>query len=161
MRVWLWNYAKMHQLLLLYAEMLSGAPSRGMELTTLTYCNTKTYPTQGLVMLGNHLSILCQYTKTMVLTRQDKLIPHALDAVTSDILIQDLALARPFTKIAAHTCFPGQCQVTELYQDHSFNRLFTSKDLSIMMAKHSLPHLNYSLTINPWRNIQIAWKHKF
>lgn len=29
------------------------------------------------------------------------------------------------------------------------------------MAKHSLPHLNYSLTINPWRHIQTAWKHKF
>ena len=120
LRAWLRNYAEMHQLLLLHAEMLSGAPSRGTELTALTYRNTKTCPIRGLVMLGNHFSILCQYMKTTALTGQDKLLPHALDAVTSDILIQDLALAQPFAKIVARTCFPGQCQVTELYQDHLF-----------------------------------------
>ncbi|KAF8416465.1 hypothetical protein L210DRAFT_3511762 [Boletus edulis BED1] len=164
LRAWLRNYAEMHQLLLLRAEMLSGAPSRGTELTALTYRNTKTRPTRGLVMLGNHLTILCQYMKTTALTGQDKLIPHALDAVTSDILIQDLALARPFAEIAARAYFPGQPQVAELYRDHlfvNFNRLFTSEDLSATMTQHSLPRLNYSLTINPWRHIQTAWKRKF
>lgn len=29
------------------------------------------------------------------------------------------------------------------------------------MTKHSLPHLNYALTINPWLHIRTAWKQKF
>ncbi|KAG6369358.1 hypothetical protein JVT61DRAFT_15005 [Boletus reticuloceps] len=58
--------------------------------------------------------------KTTVLTRQDKLIPHSLDAVTSNILIQDLALAQLFTEIAACAYFLGQPQVVELYRDHLF-----------------------------------------
>ena len=164
LRAWLQDYAEMHQLLLLRAEMLSGAPSRGTELTALTYGNTKTRPMRSLVMLGKHLTILCQYMKTTALTGQEKLIPHALDAVTSDILIQDLTLARPFAEIAAHVCFPDKPHVRELYRNQlfvNFNRLFTSEDLSAVMTKYSLPHLNYALTINPWRHIQTAWKHKF
>ncbi|KAH0826452.1 hypothetical protein J3R83DRAFT_5442 [Lanmaoa asiatica] len=29
------------------------------------------------------------------------------------------------------------------------------------MAKYSLPHIQFALTINPWRHIQTAWKRKF
>ncbi|KAG6375994.1 hypothetical protein JVT61DRAFT_2878 [Boletus reticuloceps] len=29
------------------------------------------------------------------------------------------------------------------------------------MAKYSLPHIQYALTINPWHHIQITWKCKF
>ncbi|KAG6369357.1 hypothetical protein JVT61DRAFT_15004 [Boletus reticuloceps] len=43
LRAWLQNYAKIHQLLLLYAEMLSRAPSHGIELTALTYHNCYTW----------------------------------------------------------------------------------------------------------------------
>ena len=115
LRAWLQDYAEMHQHLLLRAEMLSRAPSCGTELTALTYRNTKTHPMQSLVMLGKHLAILHQYMKVAALTGQEKLIPHALDAVTSDILIQDLMLARPFAEIAACVCFPDKPHVRELY----------------------------------------------
>ncbi|KAI6017929.1 hypothetical protein EDC04DRAFT_2607927 [Pisolithus marmoratus] len=63
--------------------------------------------------------------------------PHALDALTSDILIQDLALACPFAEIAAKICFADE-EVSQLYHDHlfvNFDRLFTSNDLSTVMAK--------------------------
>ena len=164
LRAWLQDYAEMQHLLLLRTEMLSGAPSRGTELTALTYRNTMTRPTRSLVMLGKHLTILCQYMKTTALTGHDKLIPHALDALTSDILIQDLALARPFAEIAARVCFPNKPEVKELYRNQlfiNFSRLFTSEDLSGVMTKYSLPRLHYALTINPWRHIQTAWKRKF
>ncbi|KAI5986057.1 hypothetical protein EDC04DRAFT_2913523 [Pisolithus marmoratus] len=97
------------------------------------------------------------------LTGQDKLIPHALDALTSDILIQDLALACPFAEIAAKICFADE-EVSQLYHDHlfvNFDRLFTSNDLSTVMAKYSLPRVKFAMTINPWQHIQTAWKHKF
>jgi hypothetical protein len=66
------------------------------------------------------------------LTGKDKLIPHSLDVVTSGILIQDLALARPFAEFAAFICFLDNAQVKELYRQQmcvKFDRLFNSSDL--------------------------------
>jgi hypothetical protein len=105
LRKWLQDYADFHSLLLLRCEMLSGAPGRGTELTAMMYHNTSTRPMRNLVILGKHVAMLCLYSKTGALTGKDKLIPHSLDAVTGDILIQDLALARPFAEFAASICF--------------------------------------------------------
>ncbi|KIN94793.1 hypothetical protein M404DRAFT_34732 [Pisolithus tinctorius Marx 270] len=163
LQAWLKKYAELQSLLLLRAQMLSGAPSRGTELTAMTYRNTQTRPTRNLVVLGKHVSLLCQYLKTTALTGKDKLIPHALDAITSDILVQDLALARPFAEIAAKACFPDRPEVVDLYRNHVFvnyDRLFDSKDLSLIMSRHSLPIMHFGLTINSWRHIQTAWKRK-
>ncbi|KAI6010547.1 hypothetical protein EDC04DRAFT_2610128 [Pisolithus marmoratus] len=106
LQAWLKSYAELQGLLLFQAQMLSGAPCCGTELTAMTYCNTQTQPTRNLVVLGKHISLLCQYLKTSTLTGKDKLIPHALDGITSNILVQDLALARPFAEVAARACFP-------------------------------------------------------
>lgn len=160
---WLQDYAALHKLLLVCAEMLSGAPARGTELTAMVYRNTQTRSTRNLMVFGQHLTLLCQYSKTTSLMGHDKLIPHSLDAVTSDILIQDLALTRPFAQIAAKICFQDD-HIVDLYKDLlfvNFNRKFTSEDLSTIMSKYSLPRVQYALTINPWRHIQTAWRRKF
>ncbi|KAI6041171.1 hypothetical protein EDC04DRAFT_2893386 [Pisolithus marmoratus] len=160
---WLQDYADLQKLLLMHAEMLSGAPSRGTELTAMLYRNTQARDTRNLMVFGKHVTLLGQYSKMSALTGQDKLIPHALDALTSDILIQDLALAHPFAEIAAKICFADE-EVSQLYHDHlfvNFDRLFTSNDLSTVMAKYSLPQVKFAMTINPWRHIQTAWKRKF
>ncbi|KIK24173.1 hypothetical protein PISMIDRAFT_23231 [Pisolithus microcarpus 441] len=163
LQAWLRSYAELQSLLLLRAQMLSGAPSHGTELTAMTYRNTQTRPTRNLVVLGKHISLLCQYLKTTALTGKDKLIPHGLDGITSDILVQDLALARPFAEVAAKACFPDKPEVVDLYHNQVFvnyDQLFDSKDLSTIMTKYSLPILNFGLTINSWRHIQTAWKRK-
>ncbi|KAF8425053.1 hypothetical protein L210DRAFT_3509366 [Boletus edulis BED1] len=160
---WLQDYAALQKLLLLRTEMLSGAPARGTELTAAIYCNTQTRPTRNLMVFGQHVTLLCQYSKTSAMTGHEKLIPHSLDAITSDILIQDLALARPFAQLAAKICFDDET-VVRLYKELlfvNFDRKFTSENLSAVMAKYSLPRTQYALTINPWRHIQTAWKRKF
>ncbi|KAI6006426.1 hypothetical protein EDC04DRAFT_2611447 [Pisolithus marmoratus] len=115
LQAWLKSYAELQSLLLFRAQMLSGAPCHGTELTAMTYCNTQTQPTRNLAVLGKHISLLCQYLKTSTLTGKDKLIPHALDGITSDILDQDLALERPFAEVAARACFPDKPEVADLY----------------------------------------------
>ncbi|KAI5982120.1 hypothetical protein EDC04DRAFT_2616906 [Pisolithus marmoratus] len=125
--------------------------------------NKDTWPTRNLAVLGKHISLLCQHLKMSTLTGKDKLIPHALDGITSNILVQDLALARPFAEVAARACFPDKPEVVDLYQNHVFvnyNRLFDSKDLSTILTKYSLPSLHFGLTIRSWRHIQTAWKCK-
>lgn len=163
LRDWLQDYAELERLLLLRAEMLSGAPSRGSELTSMIYRNTQARNTRNLMIFGQHVTLLCQYSKTSSLTGRDKLIPHGLDGITSDILIQDLAIARPFAQIAARICFQDNDTV-QLYKDQlfmNFGKAFTSQDLSSVMSMFSLPRIQFSLTINPWRHIQTAWKRKF
>jgi hypothetical protein len=144
--------------------MLSGAPGRGTELTAMTYRNTRTRPTRNLVILGKHVTMLCMYQKTSAITGKDKMIPHSLDAVTSDVLIQDLSLARAFAEFAAHTCFPDKPEIKEMHCNQLFvnyQKLFNSNDLSAIMTRCSLPFIQYGLTINSWRHIQTAWKRKF
>ncbi|KAI6103645.1 hypothetical protein F5141DRAFT_1217274 [Pisolithus sp. B1] len=144
-----WNQATLCGWLQDYAEMLSRAPSRGSELTAMMYHNTQARDTHNLMVFGKHLTLLGQYSRMTTLTSRDKLIPHALHALTSNLLIQDLALAHPFAKITAKICFGDDKEA------------FTSDDLSAVMAKHSLPRVQYALMINPWCHIQTTWKHKF
>ena len=140
--------------------MLSGAPSKGSELTAMGYCNTQTRSTRTLMVFGQHVAPLCQYSKTTALTVQDKFILHSLDALTSDIFVQDLVIARPFGEIAARRCF-GEDEVIQLYKEMlfiNFNKLFKTENLSAVM--YSQPHLNYALTVSSWRHIRTAWKRK-
>ncbi|KIN97291.1 hypothetical protein M404DRAFT_32391 [Pisolithus tinctorius Marx 270] len=100
----------------------------------MTYQNTQRQPTHNLVILGRHVTLLCQYLKMTALTGKDKLIPHALDGITSDILVQDLALVQPFAEIAAKARFPDKPEVVELYCNHVFvnyDCLFDSENVGV------------------------------
>ncbi|KAG2063025.1 hypothetical protein BDR04DRAFT_953732, partial [Suillus decipiens] len=133
---WLRDYAEFQKLVLVRCEMLSGAPGRGTELTAMTYRNTKTRSQRNLVMLGNHLTMLRTYHKGAALSGSDKLIPHSIDGVTADIMIQDLALTRPFAEVAAHICYPDKPWIKKLYQQQIFmndHKLFTTDQLSAAM----------------------------
>lgn len=81
--------------------------------------------------------------------------------VTSSFKI--LCLPHPFAQIAAKVCFNNE-EVVHLYRDLlfvNFNQKSTTDDLSSVMAKYSLPHVQFALTVNSWHHIQTAWKHKF
>lgn len=160
---WLRDYAEFQSHLLMRCEMLSGAPGRGTELTPMLFCNTKLRSQRNLVIMGKHVSILRFYNKMGSITGQDKLIPHSLDGITSDLMIQSLALARPFAELAVHLCYHNRPDILLLYQSHIFvnmDRLFNTKDLSDAMGRMSLPHVGRRLTVNPWRHISIAFKRK-
>ncbi|KAI5981269.1 hypothetical protein EDC04DRAFT_2617498 [Pisolithus marmoratus] len=152
---WLQDYAEFQDQLLLCCETLSGAPGHGTELTPLTFCNTREWPQRSVVILGKYVALLCCYHKSAAMTGQEKLIPHALDALTGDLLIQSLALAWPFAELAAYLCYRQQPEILQLYQSHLFvNKtcLFTTDNISHSMGKLSLQHLGVKLTVNPWQH---------
>ncbi len=163
LRAWLWNYARFEGLVLARIEMLGGSPGRGTELTAMQYCNTKTRPLRNLVVLDKYLSVLRTYHKSAALTGHDKLIPHAIDACTTDLLIQDLALARPFAELAAQICWPNNDYIRELYAGALFvnnGELFDSRQLTHIMSTVTNPRIGTELGINDWRHISIAWRRK-
>ena len=148
---------------LLRCEMLSGGPGRGTELTGMLLRVDKGRETRNLIAIGHHLVMLRTYSKTTSTTGMDRLIPHSLDGFESDLLLQDLAMARPFAEFAVHICWPEDSQTLHLYQYHTFvnyNKLFNTTDISDCMASYTNTHLYTRLTVRDWRQIAIAWRRK-
>lgn len=164
LKKWLEQYSKLSLLLLVRCEMLSGAPGRSTELTSMSYRSTSTRVRRNLSILGSHLAIIRTYQKTTSMIGLDKLIPHSLDAVTADIMIQDLLLIRPFATWAATVCYPSQAEeMRNLYQYRLFvnqNKLFTSDNLSTIMSAFSLDIVGFGITIRSWRHIFVAFRRR-
>jgi hypothetical protein len=163
LRTWMFHYGEFEGELMTRAEMTGGSPGRATELACMNYQNTKTRSQRNCAIFDKHVAILRMYHKTGALSGVDKLIPHALDAFTADLVIQDLALARPFARIAANICFPEhsavRCRYKELLFVHN-GKEFTTSDLTANMVRFTLPIVGIRLGVNPWRHTTSAWKCK-
>ncbi|KAF7799525.1 hypothetical protein EIP86_010762, partial [Pleurotus ostreatoroseus] len=158
---WLTTYSTFSLHLLLRLEMLSGGPGRGTELTGMLIRSSKGQSLRNLIALGPHLILLRTHSKTSTRNNNFRLIPHAIDTFTADILIQDLTLLRPFAEFAVRQCFPNDSEVLTRYQYNLFvNRqhLFDTTDLSTLMAEYTLKHLSTRLTVRSWRHVAIAYR---
>jgi len=163
LRTWLRDYGEFQALQLARVEMLSGASGRGTELSAMNLRSTQARPIRNLLIMGDHLVTMHMYHKTGNLTGRDKMVPHSLDALTSDLMVQDLALARPFAEVAVHLCFPGDANLYSLYRDHLFVdylKPFSTEVLTETMASLTLPITGIKMGVNAYRHINIAWKRK-
>ncbi|KAG6877334.1 hypothetical protein C0993_008522 [Termitomyces sp. T159_Od127] len=162
-RTWLHEYAKFHGLLLLRAEMLGGSPARGTELTAMTYKNIPTSSHRNLVAFGKHIAMLVTYHKGTAMTGLEKLIPHSLDAISSDLIIQDLVIARPFAQIAAMIAYSKQPKIWDLYSNYMFindGALFETHHISNLMRVLTSQTIQADLGLQAWRQISIAFRRK-
>lgn len=163
LKAWLHKYARLEGLLLVRGEMLGGSPGRMTELTGMTYRNIPTSSHRNLVAMGKYIAMLVTYYKGSSMTGTEKLIPHAFDAVTSDLIVQDLSIARPFAELAVMICFPDKPDIHKLYRNHLFVRnteLFTTKDVTNLMNMYSTPILGHPIGVQSWRHICMAFKRK-
>ncbi|KAJ3505325.1 hypothetical protein NLJ89_g7481 [Agrocybe chaxingu] len=148
LRRWLLSYAVFSLLLLVRCNLTGGAPGRITELTAAQLINTASYPLRNLVVFHKHLALLCTYLKTSALIGHDRLIPHSLDAFTSDLLIQDLAVVRPFARFAARVCHSNRPDIINRFDTHLFvnhTQLFTTDDVTEALKELALPHLEFPL----------------
>ncbi|KIY47215.1 hypothetical protein FISHEDRAFT_12953, partial [Fistulina hepatica ATCC 64428] len=81
-------------LLLICIGIMCGAPIRIAELAAMQYRNTD-LRTRNFFVLANFVAVLGQYHKSAKLFGYDKFIPHALDAVTADLMLRNLVYVRP------------------------------------------------------------------
>jgi hypothetical protein len=159
---WLEGYAEFEKALLVRCELLGGAPARGTEIVTMTYRNTATR-TRNFYVLGDYVAIIRQYTKMGAISGADKLIPHAIDALTADLIIQDLVVARPFAELAVRVCYPGNVAVQKAYRELLWvNNVkpFTSEDLSAAMKDCTFEFFGFGVGMRAWRHIHVALRRK-
>lgn len=168
-----WNRTRLHQwldahirlslLLLIRCEMLSGGPARGTEVIFALFRSCLTQQLRNLSIVDKCLMLLRTYGKTTSLTGKDRLIPHALDSVTADVLLRELILARPFACLAAEMCFPDQPEVANRYRSYVFvkgTRHFATEDISREMKSWTWKYLKVELGVQDWRHVMIAWRRK-
>ena len=163
LRLWLLHYGDFQKLALTRCEILAGGPGRSTEFTGMQQHNTEDRNTRSINILDTYVAIVRQYHKSSQLTGQDTFIPHALDGVMSDLIIQDLALAKPFAQFATHICVPDRPDIQELYRDYLFinnTQLFTVESITEVIKDHTVPVLGISLGIRDWCHVAIAFKQK-
>jgi len=163
LRKWLIQYAKFEELVLTKAEVTAGSSARGTEINCLTWKNTRVRPSRGLFIMGKHLAYLCQYHKGSSITQKDKTIPHAFDAHTSDMIIQHLAIARPFAQFAAYICFPDDAAIHQMYDSQlfaNFTKAFTTTNITTCLQKYTMQFIGKELGVSDWRHISIGFRRK-
>lgn len=92
--------AEFDGLVMVSAHMKGGAPPRGTELSNFLFRNTL-LRLRNTMALGNTLAVVRQYDKTGNITQKDRLIPHAIDAFTADLIIQSHTFVRPFLQVSS------------------------------------------------------------
>ena len=163
LRRWLASYSHFQLLQLVRSNLTTGSPSRGTELTAMLRQNTATNPMRNLVFFGKFATILCTYSKTSAATRSDKCIPHALDGFSSDLMVQDMAIGRPFAEFAAYLSYSDPGPIIHLYRNHLFvnqDKLFTTADLKVGIEQLSVRHLDVKLGVNGFRHVSTAFRRK-
>jgi hypothetical protein len=163
LRAWLANYSHFQLFQLVRSNLTTGSPSRGTELTAMLRQNTPTNPMRNLVFIGKFATILCTYSKTSAATQSDKIIPHALDGFSTDLMVQDMAIARPFAELAAHLSYHDPGPIVHLYRNHLFinqDRLFTTEDLKAGIERLTVSHLGVKLGVNGFRHVSTAFRRK-
>ena len=95
---WLQDYGRFSGLLMTLAETTAGSAIRATELHAMIANNTKSRSSRNFLVMGDYCALMVRYTKTGSMQKHDRTIPHALDAVTADLMVQDHAIARPFAR---------------------------------------------------------------
>jgi hypothetical protein len=160
---WLVDYATLSHLLLLRCQMLTGGPARGTEMTSMIYRSSAEQPVRNMSIVDRYVVLLGTYSKTSTVSGKDHFRPRALDGVSGAILVQDLALARPFAILAVQLLYPDDSALLNIYNSYIFvnnRKLFTTDDITSKMKLYIAKYLQAELGVQAWRHLAIAWRRK-
>ncbi|KAJ7204869.1 hypothetical protein B0H12DRAFT_1035224 [Mycena haematopus] len=161
-RKWLSDLATLEGYVMAAAEQSDGGVTRGTELVSMLAENTE-FRHRNLAGLGKFVAIIRQYDKTTNNTQSDKVIPLAMSTFLADMVIQIHTLARPFAQYLASLVWPTNTQLHQDYSSMLFMDMgchFTSPRLSFIMGENSLNVIDWKMTIQPHRHINIAFRRK-
>lgn len=145
LRQWLLSYSKLQLLRLVRINMTTGFHCNGFELTDMLLTNTDTDSVRHCVVYGGHITI------------PYKCVPYSLDAFSSDILVQDLSITRPFAELAARIIYDQNPNIVRLYRTQLFvnqDRHFNFDDLMLGLETLTLTHLDVKLGVRKWKRVK-------
>ncbi|KAJ7852600.1 hypothetical protein B0H13DRAFT_1904501 [Mycena leptocephala] len=161
-RTWLCDPAEFEGLVMVYNEFTPGALIRWTELASLLMKNTQ-YRLRNAMAVGKFVALVRQYDKTTNTGQKDRFIPHAASGLVADLLIQLHTFARPFAQFLASRVFPDDPAVVGMYGDlvfMDFGKQFTTDKLSTIMGEWTAPVLGWSMTVQPYRQINTVFRRK-
>ena len=154
LRNWLNEHEELMVLMLAYAELNIGGNARCTELLYLTFRATLGRPVKGMSFVSHGVALIRAYTKTGRWTGSDKWIPSAPDACFSDILIQSVAVLRPFAEWAVSILHSSDPHLTVLYRDALFpayGGYFNTTQVSKVLEKYSTQAHLPQAGVRTWR----------
>jgi len=152
---WMCNYATFQTLLITIVWMNSGGLPRIPELAHLLLLNTGGR-NSSVTFVECIAVLLRRYSKTSSMTGKDKFIPSQLDNVTSDLLVQDLVILRPFATYLASKIFGNKPDINYLYSHILFvngTRRFETRDVSSLLSSATSQLLGWPLTVQSGRQV--------
>lgn len=163
LRQWYMQYCRFNALVAVLITIGAGSPCRGTELTSIQYRNTPCRR-RGLYYFDRRLVVATQYSKTSSLSGKETMTPHALDALTTDMLLQRIIIADQFAQSIACISLSNQPQILELLQSHlfvNFDRPFSTASLSQALSYFTHRCFGIPMGFRRWRHFSIALRRKF
>lgn len=161
-RRWLGNVAEWELMLMTRCMSTAGAPPRGTEMCLMRFCNTETRE-RNAAWAANYFNLVGMYTKTSSSSGHDHYIPHALDALSSALLTQHLALVRPLMEVIAQACFVDRPDRYLLYGEFIFvncGELFETSDITGKLEELTEKYLGVALGVNDTRHLTTAFRRE-
>lgn len=159
---WMFHYGEFNKDLNVSVGTKAGAPTCVSELDSMSCRNTVTRQ-RSWCHMANYNVVNVTYTKTGSITGQDKLIPHALDALGADLMIQNHAIAHPFAELGCHILWLGDEVKMDLYR----NRLFVGNGHELntqQISKHMHaiyhPIVHFNMGVQAYRQIHATFARK-
>lgn len=159
LRQWLLAYSKLQRLRLVRMNMTMGFPCNGIDLKDMLLANTDTHTLRHCVVYGSHITIPYTHFRNSIPSKE-KCVPYSLDAFSSDILIQDFSITRPFAELAAGIIYDQNPNIIRLYRTQLFvnqDRLFNFDDLILGLQTLTLTHLDVKLGVRKWKQVKNAF----
>ena len=154
---WLRDYSKALLYLMTGGHVLAGSPSRGTELTGIQLRNTP-HQSRGVYSIGSRIVTIARYSKKSSKTGRDTLIPHALDAISQEIVKVVVFRTHPFAQHLVRVLFPDRDDILSLWSNHlyvNFDCLFTTDNISHILQEVSQEKMGISLGVRSYRHLSV------
>ena len=158
LRQWLHDYSDVLLIYMALIEVEAGSPSRGTEITCIQLRNTACR-TRGLYVIGRHLALVVQYSKTSATKGRDTLIPHVLDAFSQEYAKIVGFVMHPFAEQVVKILFPGRTSLLSLWRTTlfvKFDRLYKTEELSSILRVASLTTMGVEIGVHDYRQMSVC-----
>jgi Orsellinic acid/F9775 biosynthesis cluster protein D/DEAD/DEAH box helicase len=140
------------KLLVFCIHSTCGYGSRGTELATCQWINTKTAP-RNLFIYGDRVAIVFSHNKTNNIKNYDRSIPRFLPKVLSDILIQYLVYLQPSLRGAQSTMYESVNMQDEIKLFYEGSHCYNADKVRLVFSQEFFRHVGVKIPFHLYRHV--------